>query len=310
METHSGIFHNFLTIHWFRRDFTVGFEFWKRLCLEHGISPSGVLEDFATDGSDRKDVFFYQADDDHYIPRAVLLDLEPRVIHTIMTSQYAKVEHLQSAENWFFITIFILALQSGEHLFVKGRRRCWKQLGKWLQPGGQASGGNIRYHWSRSRWQRQPRGIRLVPFNRWRYWIWNGKLHHGASLRPLPEEACADLQRVSKSRWDKWRRRPTLQFAAHASSSNKLCRLRCRPRQHCFESHRCGSLAPRESHLYPDQLTGVYNHVGQHNNASLPIVHEQQSDRPHSSIDPNAAAALLDDRIHAADNWFGRRQCS
>lgn len=69
----------------------IGFEFWKRLCLEHGISPSGVLEDFATDGGDRKDVFFYQADDDHYIPRAVLLDLEPRVIHTIMTSPYAKL---------------------------------------------------------------------------------------------------------------------------------------------------------------------------------------------------------------------------
>lgn len=48
-----------------------------------------MLEDFATDGVDRKDVFFYQADDDHYIPRAVLLDLEPRVIHSIMTSQYA-----------------------------------------------------------------------------------------------------------------------------------------------------------------------------------------------------------------------------
>jgi tubulin gamma len=29
-------------------------------------------------GGDRKDVFFYQADDDHYIPRALLLDLEPR----------------------------------------------------------------------------------------------------------------------------------------------------------------------------------------------------------------------------------------
>nr|XP_036217719.1 tubulin gamma-1 chain isoform X1 [Bactrocera oleae] len=69
----------------------IGFEFWKRLCLEHGISPSGVLEDFATDGVDRKDVFFYQADDDHYIPRAVLLDLEPRVIHSIMSSPYAKL---------------------------------------------------------------------------------------------------------------------------------------------------------------------------------------------------------------------------
>lgn len=72
--------------------FAVGFEFWKQLCVEHGISPDGILEEFASAGSDRKDVFFYQADDDHYIPRAVLLDLEPRVINTIMTSPYAKVE--------------------------------------------------------------------------------------------------------------------------------------------------------------------------------------------------------------------------
>lgn len=36
-------------------------------------------------------MFINKADDDHYIPRAVLLDLEPRVIHTIMTSQYAKL---------------------------------------------------------------------------------------------------------------------------------------------------------------------------------------------------------------------------
>lgn len=38
----------------------IGTEFWKQLCLEHGIGPSGVLEEFATHGSDRKDVFFYQ----------------------------------------------------------------------------------------------------------------------------------------------------------------------------------------------------------------------------------------------------------
>lgn len=69
----------------------IGFEFWKKLCAEHGINPEGVLESFATEGIDRKDVFFYQADDQHYIPRAVLLDLEPRVIHTIMNSPYAKL---------------------------------------------------------------------------------------------------------------------------------------------------------------------------------------------------------------------------
>ena len=37
----------------------VGQEFWKTLCAEHGISPSGILTDSAGQG-DRKDVFFYQ----------------------------------------------------------------------------------------------------------------------------------------------------------------------------------------------------------------------------------------------------------
>ncbi len=39
----------------------VGMEFWSQLCAEHGISKEGILEDFATEGGDRKDVFFYQA---------------------------------------------------------------------------------------------------------------------------------------------------------------------------------------------------------------------------------------------------------
>ena len=40
--------------------FLVGSQFWQQLCLEHGISQDGNLEDFATEGGDRKDVFFYQ----------------------------------------------------------------------------------------------------------------------------------------------------------------------------------------------------------------------------------------------------------
>jgi hypothetical protein len=38
----------------------VGMEFWKQLCAEHGINNEGFLEDYATQGGDRKDVFFYQ----------------------------------------------------------------------------------------------------------------------------------------------------------------------------------------------------------------------------------------------------------
>ena len=70
----------------------VGFEFWKKLCAEHGISPEGKLESYAREGVDRKDVFFYQADDEHYIPRAVLMDLEPRVINAILQSPFSKVK--------------------------------------------------------------------------------------------------------------------------------------------------------------------------------------------------------------------------
>eukprot|EP00878_Enallax_costatus_P035908 GHUV01040158.1.p1 GENE.GHUV01040158.1~~GHUV01040158.1.p1 ORF type:complete len:135 (+),score=33.89 GHUV01040158.1:216-620(+) len=76
----------------------VGSEFWRKLCQEHGISKDGMLEDFATQGGDRKDVFFYQADDEHYVPRAILLDLEPRVINTIQTSDIA---NLFNPENIF-----------------------------------------------------------------------------------------------------------------------------------------------------------------------------------------------------------------
>ncbi|ORX89569.1 tubulin-domain-containing protein [Basidiobolus meristosporus CBS 931.73] len=76
----------------------IGVEFWSQLCAEHGINKDGILEDFAVEGVDRKDVFFYQADDDHYIPRAILVDLEPRVINNITSSEYA---NLYNPENIF-----------------------------------------------------------------------------------------------------------------------------------------------------------------------------------------------------------------
>ena len=71
-------------------NFSVGSVYWQRLCAEHGINNEGILEDWATEGGDRKDVFFYQADDEHYIPRAILVDLEPRVCDNIFHSKIAE----------------------------------------------------------------------------------------------------------------------------------------------------------------------------------------------------------------------------
>jgi tubulin gamma len=76
----------------------IGYEFWKQLCSEHGINPEGVVNEKAINGDDRKDVFFYQADDDHYIPRSVLIDLEPGVFNRIKSSEY---KHFYNPENMF-----------------------------------------------------------------------------------------------------------------------------------------------------------------------------------------------------------------
>lgn len=46
--------------------------------VPHTDIPTTSTEPPAAQGGDRKDVFFYQADDERYIPRALLIDLEPR----------------------------------------------------------------------------------------------------------------------------------------------------------------------------------------------------------------------------------------
>jgi len=67
----------------------VGSEFWNRLCAEHGIAPDGSPP--ANPAQDRKDVFFAQADCGKFVPRAVLVDMEPGVLHAIKNSPQGKL---------------------------------------------------------------------------------------------------------------------------------------------------------------------------------------------------------------------------
>ena len=80
----------------------IGGEFWKQLCLEHGIEPDGSLLPTTKISDDRKDVFFYPSDDDHYIPRALLIDLEPRVVNKLAHS--GPYRNLFNPENLFLST--------------------------------------------------------------------------------------------------------------------------------------------------------------------------------------------------------------
>jgi tubulin gamma len=97
----------------------IGGCFWSQLCLEHGIDQDGSLKPIeaqsaadpnANNGAfnphaatDRKDVFFYQSDhDDKFIPRALLIDLEPRVVQKLAAGNtYTKRNRLFNPENVF-----------------------------------------------------------------------------------------------------------------------------------------------------------------------------------------------------------------
>ncbi|KAG0441160.1 Tubulin gamma chain [Dictyocoela muelleri] len=56
----------------------VGKSFWNTITSEHGLTQSGEVINTAS--NDKKNIFFYQADNGSYVPRCILVDLEPRVI--------------------------------------------------------------------------------------------------------------------------------------------------------------------------------------------------------------------------------------
>ena len=75
----------------------VGSQFWQQLCLEHGISQDGNLEDFATEGGDRKDVFFYQVGlKEHLHVYVCGLTDDPRaMIHDIYLERFFWISNLE-----------------------------------------------------------------------------------------------------------------------------------------------------------------------------------------------------------------------
>lgn len=101
----------------------VGSQFWEHLCKDHGISRDGTLEEYATEGlaNDRKDVFFYQADDDHFVPRNIMVDTEPRVIQGIMSGPY---KNLYNPENVYSSKTGGGAGNNWAQGYAEGERRC------------------------------------------------------------------------------------------------------------------------------------------------------------------------------------------
>ncbi|GME93048.1 unnamed protein product [Ambrosiozyma monospora] len=65
----------------------IGEQFWSQLCSEHGILSDGTTDPEFKDvyRNDYPDAFFQKITDNKYKPRAILIDMEPRVINGITT---------------------------------------------------------------------------------------------------------------------------------------------------------------------------------------------------------------------------------
>lgn len=75
----------------------IGVEFWKTMCEEHGISSTGTPISEDKPGEDQKEMFFYEAGmGNRYIPRSVLIDLEPRVINQILSSEHGQLHNMEN----------------------------------------------------------------------------------------------------------------------------------------------------------------------------------------------------------------------
>ena len=58
----------------------IGNSCWELYCLEHGINPDGKLVQNELEATDFRGTFFSESDSGKYVPRALLVDLEPTVV--------------------------------------------------------------------------------------------------------------------------------------------------------------------------------------------------------------------------------------
>ncbi|EDO45429.1 predicted protein, partial [Nematostella vectensis] len=73
----------------------IGNACWELYCLEHAIQPDGLMLGGPSEeaGDDSFNTFFSEAAAGKYVPRAVLVDLEPTVIDEVRTGMYRYLYH-------------------------------------------------------------------------------------------------------------------------------------------------------------------------------------------------------------------------
>jgi tubulin beta len=66
----------------------IGAKFWEVMCEEHGIDPTGAYTGDNDLQTERLNVYFNEGQGGRYVPRAVLMDLEPGTMDAVRSSPF------------------------------------------------------------------------------------------------------------------------------------------------------------------------------------------------------------------------------
>lgn len=69
----------------------IGGKFWEVMCEEHGIDATGSYVGDSHLQLERVNVYYNEASGGRYVPRAVLMDLEPGTMDSLRTGPYGKL---------------------------------------------------------------------------------------------------------------------------------------------------------------------------------------------------------------------------
>lgn len=66
-------------------------QFWEIISDEHGIDPNGHYHGDSDLQLERIDVYYNEVNNDKYVPRAILIDLEPGTMDSVRSSPYGQL---------------------------------------------------------------------------------------------------------------------------------------------------------------------------------------------------------------------------
>lgn len=69
----------------------IGSKFWEVVCDEHGIDPTGRYIGTSDLQLERVNVYYNEASCGRFVPRAVLMDLEPGTMDSVRTGPYGQI---------------------------------------------------------------------------------------------------------------------------------------------------------------------------------------------------------------------------